>query len=413
MKKRMITLLSVSASLFLSAAAWAGPFEHYYDYQNPDGTYSYYFEPGEYMQPVFVTMDKDWYRHTRVVIDDSGVSFYHKDSYNAYAGEGMKGGWLFSIGASVNTSFQNLPGFEYIGFDDENAMNYYAVLPTDYQAYMSDEGIRAEYDTLWAGVEDVISGISIGSKPDSEKTSETESTQAIGGSDSLDPDYVPETEPVKTMVSGNYTYYVNEDASSVTIVKYRSEKDDDVIRIPSEIDGYQVTEIGPQAFTYIKMKSVFIPDTVRSVGPRAFEYSIITETLKIPEDIRLCTGSFSDVKLPSVLTLPAGVEIEDSAFSYCDTIEQVYIGSGSVVHGRAFGYCDRLEKASCGEGSLLETDAFEYCKALREVVFFGSVETQEDAFSYCGEIEFTQVEETEAAPIEFAHAEETEAAQEE
>ena len=39
MKKIMITLLSVSAALFFATAVWAGPFEHFYDYQNPDGTY--------------------------------------------------------------------------------------------------------------------------------------------------------------------------------------------------------------------------------------------------------------------------------------------------------------------------------------------------------------------------------------
>lgn len=36
MKKIMITLLSVLAMLSFSAAVWAGPFEHYYDYQNDE-----------------------------------------------------------------------------------------------------------------------------------------------------------------------------------------------------------------------------------------------------------------------------------------------------------------------------------------------------------------------------------------
>ena len=377
MKKIMITLLSVSAALFFATAVWAGPFEHFYDYQNPDGTYAYYLETGEHMQSVFITLDKDWYRHTRVLLEDGGASFYHRDSYKAYAEEGMKGGWLFTIGACVNSDFQDLPSFEYIGFDDENAMNYYAELPTDYQAYMGDDGIRAEYDELWAGVKDVISGISIGSKPDQVKISETK----------------------EIIESGDYSYWVNDDGASATIAKYLADKDDTVAEIPSEIDGYQVTEIGPQAF-FKKMKSVIIPDTVKTVGQRAFEYSIITDTLEIPEDVRLCSRSFSDTMLPSVLTLPARVEIEDSAFGYCDTIEQVEIGPDCVVHGRAFGYCDKLEKVIIGEGSFLESRAFEYCKSLREVVFCGPVEMEEDAFSYCGDIEFTQLGEMGADQLE-------------
>ena len=36
MKKIMITLLSVLAMLSFSPAVWAGPFEHYYDYQNDE-----------------------------------------------------------------------------------------------------------------------------------------------------------------------------------------------------------------------------------------------------------------------------------------------------------------------------------------------------------------------------------------
>ena len=56
----------------------------------------------------------------------------------------------------MNTDFQDLPSFVYLGFDEEEAMNYYAALPTDYQAYMEDEAIRNEYDELWSGVEEVL-----------------------------------------------------------------------------------------------------------------------------------------------------------------------------------------------------------------------------------------------------------------
>ena len=152
----MTLLLTLGLAGLMATGAYA--FEHYYDNKNADGTYSYYF----YDEDLFVTIDEEWYRNTRVVIGDSGASFYHEDSYEAYAAEGLNGGLLFTIGASVNTDFQELPRFEYIGFDEETVMNYYAVLPTDYQAYTGDESIRAEYDTLWAGVSDVIAGIRLG-----------------------------------------------------------------------------------------------------------------------------------------------------------------------------------------------------------------------------------------------------------
>ena len=394
----MAAIVMLVTVLSLSAVVWAGPFEHFYDYQNPDGTYSYYFEPGEYMQPVFVTMDKNWYQLTRVVIEDAGASFYHKASYDAYADQGMKGGLLFTIGACVDSSFQELPSFRYIGFDDENAMNYYAQLPSDYQAYTADDSIRVEYDSLWAGVEKVIAGIRIGTDPYHTAHPDEEPVVAVGGNDPGDPDYVPdETEP-EVLSSGDFNYWIHADGATVTISEYTADKDDQVVEIPSEIDGYQVTEIGNQAFTYKEMKSVTIPDSVEVIKERAFEYCVITDSLEIPEDIRFSGNSFSYASLPSVLTFPARAEIEDSAFSYCDTIKQVFVGPGSVCHGRAFGYCDRLEKAIFGEGTLLESKAFEYCEALREVVFCGSVETEEDAFSYCGDIVYTQLGEDEFQP---------------
>ena len=159
MKKKWMVLMTLTMSLTAASAAWAGVFDNYVDCQNPDGTYSYYFDQG-----VLVTLDENWYQNTIVKTSDRGATFYQKASYDAYEKEGMEGGRLFTIGASVNSSFSELPSFEYIGFDEDSCMNYYAELPTDYQAYMGDASIQAEYDALWSQVKDVIAGIRIGSE---------------------------------------------------------------------------------------------------------------------------------------------------------------------------------------------------------------------------------------------------------
>ncbi len=158
MKKRMVALLTLTMSITMVSSVWAGVFDKYVDYQNPDGTYSYYFDQG-----VLVTLDENWYQNTIIKIEEQGVTFYQKASYDAWEKAGYEeGGRLFMIGASVNTGFSELPSFEYIGFDEDTCMNYYAELPTDYPAYMGDENIRAEYDALWAEARDVIAGIQIG-----------------------------------------------------------------------------------------------------------------------------------------------------------------------------------------------------------------------------------------------------------
>lgn len=173
--KRMIAFAAaVLLTLACAASVSAGVFDDYNDYENEDGTYTYYFEQG-----IKVTMDKDWYQKTIVKTDNGGATFYHKASYEAYEKEGFDGGRLFTIGASVNRSFENLPRFEYIGFDEEEAMNYYAVLPTDVQAYMKDEQISDEYVELYQKVEDVIAGIEIVGGSDG-KTLEKENSTAAG-----------------------------------------------------------------------------------------------------------------------------------------------------------------------------------------------------------------------------------------
>ena len=124
------------------------------DYMNADGTYSYYF-----MQGVTVTMPAEWYQNTILKADVGSATFYHRDSYERYAAEGIEnGGELFTLACSVNSSFQDLEEMTYIGFDEAEMLNYYAVKPTDYPAYASDAATRAEYDALWAETDAVIAG---------------------------------------------------------------------------------------------------------------------------------------------------------------------------------------------------------------------------------------------------------------
>ena len=372
MKKiAMMTFLSLLTCLTVGAAAWAGPFDHFYDYQNPDGTYSYYFTGDDFPQGLFVTMDKDWYQNTFVKTNDNSASFYHTDSYNAYADEGLEGGgFLFAIGASMNTDFQDLPHFEYIGFDEESSLNFFAELPSDYPAYMDDESIRAEYDALSAGVEDVIGSIRIG------KTVEDTDKQTSTGIDALtnfissmvdsDPDIAA---PV-IITSGDYSYYVNDD-ETITITDYVGEEE--TVAIPSQIDGYSATAIEPQAFSYNKMKYLIFPDSIRDIGERAFEYC----------------EELIDV------TIPAEATVGTCAFGYCDALKQVLIEQGAEIKSRAFGYCEDLETVVCANGSKLEADTFEYCYNLKNVIFCGNVEVEDDAFYACDNMEMIVAEESE------------------
>ena len=159
MKKRMIAMMVALLMLGCAMGACAAGLEDFNDYENQDGTYTYYFDQG-----LFVTMPAEWYENTMVIADMTSATFYHRDSYERYAAEGIEGGGkLFSIGCFVNTDFEDFEEMTYIGFDEVEMLNYFALKPTDYPAYAADADVRAEYDALWAEIDDVIAGIRLSS----------------------------------------------------------------------------------------------------------------------------------------------------------------------------------------------------------------------------------------------------------
>ena len=62
MKKIRIALITFAIIMAAGACAWAGTFDGYWDFKQEDGTYAYGFPR------VLVSMDKTWYRNTRVIL---------------------------------------------------------------------------------------------------------------------------------------------------------------------------------------------------------------------------------------------------------------------------------------------------------------------------------------------------------
>lgn len=132
-------------------------FEDFNDYMTEDGNYAYYFECG-----INVIMPEDWYRNVLVEADQKFVTFYHQASCDKYLEDGDNaGGKLLTIGCSVNTDFKDYPGYTYIGYDEEEAMNYYYSIPTDYQGYTGDASVKEEYDQLYSELDEVCKSITL------------------------------------------------------------------------------------------------------------------------------------------------------------------------------------------------------------------------------------------------------------
>ena len=106
-----------------------------------------------------------------------------------------------------------------------------------------------------------------------------EASAAKKGSSAMEeePPYIPPT----VYTSGDYSYIINDDGT-ITISGYDGDEED--IVIPTEIDGYAVSAIGMQAFTYKEMKSLTIPDTMTAVEPGALQFAGYLSEFRIAAD---------------------------------------------------------------------------------------------------------------------------------
>ncbi len=203
----------------------------------------------------------------------------------------------------------------------------------------------------------------------------------------------PDRAPSEIIRSGDYDYLVNEDNKTVTIVEYSG--DEDEIEIPAELDGHPVTEIAGEAFSNQEMKSLSLPDGILQIGSSAFEYCVVTDMLKLPENIEIGKDAFGYAELPSEVEIPAGATIDECAFNYCEVTERVLVSPKAVIKSRAFGYSEDLTQVICAEGCRLEKNAFEYCYSLKDVILCGAAEVAEGAFSGCPKAKAAKAEKSE------------------
>jgi len=175
--KRLTALLLALLALALPALAEPMSLLDYTDDILEDGSPIYYF------QELSLKLPADWRGKVMAMPGEAGVSFYQIASYEKYGAEGIDGGgFLFMLGISVNGSFSQLPRFEYLGFSEASAMNYYLQLPTDYPAY-PEEGIQAEYNVMHTQIDDVVQNVEFYPGTGAEKADAPENvTQDTAGS---------------------------------------------------------------------------------------------------------------------------------------------------------------------------------------------------------------------------------------
>ena len=148
--KRLITLIVVLLISIMPAMAEFTPYDYHIMY-TANGNYIVYDFPD-----VMLYIPIEWEDAITVEQTDTGVAFFQTASYDKFLEDGLpKGGFLFKLRASGDESFRELPEYEYIGYSENAGLHFYLSMPSDYQAYVYDADIRAEYDAMNKQIEEI------------------------------------------------------------------------------------------------------------------------------------------------------------------------------------------------------------------------------------------------------------------
>lgn len=152
---------------------------------------------------------------------------------------------------------------------------------------------------------------------------------------------------------------------------------------------YSVTAIGDNAFEYHhEIKTVSIPNTIKSIGEYGFYYCSAITVINIPNSVKtLGNYAFSGCENVVELTIGSGVtSIGSSAFSHCYGLTSVKIpDSVTSIGDCAFWYCNNLNEAIIGNGvTTIPVAAFRGCAKLTKVTLGESVTSLDDSsFGEC------------------------------
>ena len=148
-----------------------------------------------------------------------------------------------------------------------------------------------------------------------------------------------------------------------------------------------VTSIGERAFaSCASLTSITIPDSVTTIEANAFAWCPSLTSVTIPDSVTtIGEMAFYDCSSLTSVTIPDGVtSIGSSAFAYCSSLTSVTIpDSVTTIGEQAFCLCSSLTSVTIPDSvTLIEFSAFLGCSSLTSVTIGDSVTTIGDCAFY-------------------------------
>lgn len=226
---------------------------------------------------------------------------------------------------------------------------------------------------------------------------------------------------LETSEDGLYQYQVLW-RDEIMIVDYYGS--DNIVEIPAQIDGYNVTYLSEGMFTYCEnrdmeqiilpegltnisssvfsnlksLKSVSIPSTVKAIGPAAFSDCESLETIILPEQVTVITSRMFEgcTSLRSIETCAPITRIEGEAFTGTAWLKQftdrneLAIFDGFLVDGSTYNESkltipsnvnEICASAFAGNTTIEEVHGYENLHTIREYAFMDCTNLKTIQFS--------------------------------
>ena len=149
--------------------------------------------------------------------------------------------------------------------------------------------------------------------------------------------------------SVGFLYELNNDLTTCKITGMGNCMDRDIV-IPWKIDGYTVTAIGDEAFYYHNITSVILPNTVKSIGNRAFAECSSLSSIKIPNGVEsIGEATFYRCTSLTSIVIPASVTyVARDVFAGGSTSLTIYLEASAVPSTWAKWWNIENRKVVCG-----------------------------------------------------------------